>query len=209
MSLADLLLFIPACFALNMSPGPNNILALNNAKSYSLRHSCTAGLGRLVAFSLMLLLVASGLAAVLYTSVLVFSVLKIVGVFYLIYIAVQIWRSDFMLSEPSATQVSVGRSARQEFTLAIGNPKAILIFTAFLPQFIDPLGDITEQLFRLGLLFLLLEFIAITIYSLIGVYLRQQLSRPLFNKLFNRICASLLIAAAMSLLVSGKDKTLA
>ncbi|EPJ50229.1 MAG: hypothetical protein OFPI_20350 [Osedax symbiont Rs2] len=209
MSLADLLLFIPACFALNMSPGPNNILALNNARNYSLRHSCVAGLGRLSAFSLMLLLVASGLAAGLYTSVLVFSVLKIVGVLYLIYIALQIWRSDLMLSSATATQLSVVRSARQEFTLAIGNPKAILIFTAFLPQFINPLGNITEQLFSLGLLFLLLEFIAIAIYSLIGVYLRQQLCRPSFNKLFNRICASLLVAAAMSLLFSGKDKTLA
>jgi len=206
MSLAELLIFIPACFALNMSPGPNNILALNNAKTYSLSHSCLAGLGRLAAFSLMLLLVASGLAAVLYSSLLVFSALKIVGVLYLLYIAVQVWRSDFMLSAASATKASVIQCARQEFTLAMGNPKAILIFTAFLPQFINPLGDITEQLFRLGVLFLSLEFIAIAIYSLIGVYLRKQLSRPLFNKLFNRVCASLLVGAALSLLFSSRDK---
>ncbi|MCJ8341230.1 MAG: LysE family translocator [Pseudomonadales bacterium] len=209
MLLSDFLVFIPACFALNMSPGPNNIMALNNAKSYSLTHSCVAGLGRLMAFTLMLLLVASGLAAVLYASSMVFSMLKVVGVLYLIYIAVQIWRSDLLLSAASVTQTSVMQSAKQEFTLAIGNPKAILIFTAFLPQFINPLGDITEQLYTLGILFLLLEFIAITLYSLIGVYLRQQLSRPLFNRLFNRLCASLLIAAALSLLFSGRDKELA
>ena len=64
MDLSSLLLFIPACFALNMAPGPNNLLSLHNASRFGLRTACLAGGGRLLAFAGMITLAAMGLAAV-------------------------------------------------------------------------------------------------------------------------------------------------
>jgi hypothetical protein len=65
MNLTTLLLFIPACFALNMAPGPNNLLSLTNAKRYGVRTACLAGIGRLIAFVGMTTLAATGLATLL------------------------------------------------------------------------------------------------------------------------------------------------
>lgn len=67
MTLMTILLFIPASFALNMAPGPNNLLSMANAKRYGIKAACCAGIGRLVAFVVMITLAATGLVTVLYT----------------------------------------------------------------------------------------------------------------------------------------------
>ena len=66
MELSTLLLFIPACFALNLAPGPNNLLSINNAAYYGFARSCAGGLGRLLAFVIMIVLASFGLAVVLH-----------------------------------------------------------------------------------------------------------------------------------------------
>lgn len=135
MNLTTLLFFIPACFALNMAPGPNNLLSLTNAKRYGVRTACLAGIGRLIAFVGMITLAATGLATLLYTSEKIFLVIKVVGGLYLLWLAYQLWGADTTASDSSETQrMSLFELARQEFLLAAGNPKAILIFTAFLPS---------------------------------------------------------------------------
>jgi threonine/homoserine/homoserine lactone efflux protein len=94
MDLATLALFLPACFALNMAPGPNNLLSVSNATRYGYRASCLAGIGRLLAFAGMIALASAGLAVVLQTSALLFYGIKILGAAYLVYLAVQLWRAD-------------------------------------------------------------------------------------------------------------------
>jgi threonine/homoserine/homoserine lactone efflux protein len=110
MDLATLTLFIPACFALNMAPGPNNLLSLSNASRYGFRLSCAAGLGRLLAFFCMLSLAAAGLAVVLHTSELLFYGIKIVGAAYLLYLAFQLWRANPCLD--TVRRIRPGRCVR-------------------------------------------------------------------------------------------------
>lgn len=133
-------LFVPACFALNLAPGPNNLLSLNNAARHGFATASLAGGGRLLAFAGMLALAASGLALVLHTSAWLFLAIKVLGAAYLLWLAVQLWRTDAqpLANEASPARPSLWRLGRQEFLVAAGNPKAILIFTAFLPQFVDP-----------------------------------------------------------------------
>jgi threonine/homoserine/homoserine lactone efflux protein len=204
-NLSTLLVFIPACFALNMAPGPNNLLSISNASRYGFMRACSGGLGRLLAFAIMIALAAVGLAAVLHTSELLFHAIKIVGAAYLFYLAVQLWRAngDSPVAE-AAGSVGVGRLARQEFLVAIGNPKAILLFTAFLPQFVDRSGVITTQFAQLGAMFLALECVAIALYCYMGVYARRLFAKPSGKRLFNRICAGLLASAASFLLVARR-----
>ena len=76
MELWTLLMFVPACFALNMTPGPNNLLAMNNARCYGFSSALLAGLGRIAAFSVMIALTASGLAVILYASETLFFAIK-------------------------------------------------------------------------------------------------------------------------------------
>lgn len=202
MDIMKLLLFLPACFALNMTPGPNNLLAMNNARSYGFSIAVMAGLGRLTAFVGMIALAASGLAVVLYTSETLFLTIKLAGAAYLLWIAVQLWRSEATPLKPGTAEKSRFRLFRQELMLAAGNPKAILIFTAFLPQFVDPALNVNEQFFVLGLSFLILEFLAISIYALFGVYLRHWFARPRMARLFNRSCAVFLGFSGGNLLIS-------
>ncbi|WP_372372927.1 LysE family translocator [Vreelandella venusta] len=205
MNLTTLLLFIPACFALNMAPGPNNLLSLTNAKRYGVRTACLAGIGRLIAFVGMITLAATGLATLLYTSEKVFLVIKLVGGLYLLWLAYQLWGADTAASDSAEAQhMSLFELARQEFLLAAGNPKAILIFTAFLPQFVEPSGNVGLQFLVLGVLFLLLEWVAIAGYAYAGSFLNQWFSRPAMRRLFNRGCATLLASAGVGLLLSKK-----
>jgi threonine/homoserine/homoserine lactone efflux protein len=203
----DLWLFVPACFALNMAPGPNNLMALHNASAQGVRAACVAGLGRQVAFILMMGLAAVGLASVLYASVWVFTAIKLAGGGYLLYLAWQLWHAqpaslDTTPSANTAAHHSVGVLARREFLMAIGNPKAILIFTAFLPQFVNIQQPIAPQFAVLGALFLALECAAIALYALAGRYAAAFMHSPASRKRFNRISASLLGAAGVGLLLT-------
>ena len=123
MDLATLTLFLPACFALNMAPGPNNLLSVSNATRYGYRTSCLAGIGRLLAFAGMIALASAGLAVVLQTSELLFYGIKILGAAYLFYLAYQLWRANPQAEVESAgARVGLWGLARQEFLVAAGKP---------------------------------------------------------------------------------------
>jgi threonine/homoserine/homoserine lactone efflux protein len=200
-----LLIFVPACFALNMAPGPNNLLSLNNATRYGLKVACLAGVGRLVAFSGMISIVAAGLAIVLYASAWFFMAVKLIGAIYLFWLAVQLWRTKPEPHIDTGKQTSkLKKLLLQEFLVAAGNPKAILVFTAFLPQFIDPAKPLTTQFFILGGLFLAMEWIAIAIYAYAGIHLRRVFGTVRGLLLFNRGCATLLALAGAGLLASRR-----
>ena len=205
MDLFTLLLFIPACFALNISPGPNNLLAMSNAKRYGFHTAFFAGLGRLAAFTGMIALTATGLAVILHTSETVFMVIKFGGAGYLFWLAYKLWRANPDKTETlEADDKNLLSLAQQEFFLATGNPKAILIFTAFLPQFVKTDEQTNLQFFELGLIFLLLEWTAIAVYAMFGLYLRQWFSQPNKRQLFNRGCSSLLASAGLGILLTPK-----
>lgn len=206
MDISTLLMFVPACFALNMAPGPNNLLSVSNATRYGFKLSCSAGVGRLMAFMGMIALASAGLAVVLHTSELLFYGIKTVGAIYLLNLAWQLWRAQ-PGEEGAAAQASMGwwQLARQEFLVAAGNPKAILIFTAFLPQFVDPARPMAPLFAVLGALFLLLEMVAIAIYAWMGARMRQWFAQPRGKRLFNRGCAGLLAGAGLGLLLARRS----
>lgn len=87
---------------------------------------------------------------------------------------------------------------------AAGNPKAILIFTAFLPQFVNPAEPTGAQFAVLGALFLALELVAMATYSWMGIYLRRWFSNAKGQRIFNRSCAGLLAAAGTGLLAARR-----
>lgn len=212
MRLEALLIFIPACFALNMAPGPNNLLSVANATRYGFTTACLAGAGRLLAFIGMIAISATGLAVVLQASQTLFLVIKLAGALYLFYLAVQLWRAPVSPSESQAaisSSQSLWALAKQEFWVAAGNPKAILIFTAFLPQFIDAGQPATIQFAILGGLFLVLEWLAIAAYAYLGSHLRRWFAAPERRQVFNRICGSLLGIAGIGLLLARRSTSAA
>jgi len=201
MDFLTLILFMPACFALNMVPGPNNLLSMANAQRYGFYYAVGAGLGRVAAFIVMIFLAATGLATLLYASETIFLTIKIAGACYLFWVAYKLWTAKVeVVTEERQANSSIFQLGKQEFLLAAGNPKAILIFTAFLPQFIDSTKNLGYQFFILGVVFLCLELVAIATYAVFGVYLRVWFSKPKMKRLFNRCCAFFIGTMGLGLL---------
>ncbi len=181
----DWVLFIPACFALNLAFGPNNLLAMMHGAKAGVGFAQKAAFGRLLAFVPMIVLSAVGLSVVLTASAVLFQIVKIVGALYLIWIGLSLWRSAKALKAEglSGAAPSLGRAFRAEALVAISNPKAILIFAAFFPQFVT-VEAYWQSYAQLGLAFLVMEAAAILIYALMGrmasAYAADKL--PLFQK---------------------------
>lgn len=204
MELWKLAVFIPACFALNMTPGPNNLLSLNNARRYGFKSALIGGLGRVSAFAIMIALAASGLAVVLYASETLFFAIKLFGALYLLWLAFNLWRSESSPVSDNSDRTNLVGLVKQEFALAAGNPKAILIFTAFLPQFVDVALDVDHQFMVLGCTFVVLEMLAISIYALFGLYLRHWFTKPKMVRRFNRASAMFLSYSGANLLFTSR-----
>ncbi|MCG9782924.1 LysE family translocator [Vibrio brasiliensis] len=204
MELWKLAVFIPACFALNMTPGPNNLLSLNNARRYGFKSALIGGLGRVSAFAIMIALAASGLAVVLYASETLFFTIKLFGALYLLWLAFNLWRSESSPVSDNSDRTNLVGLVKQEFALAAGNPKAILIFTAFLPQFVDVALDVDHQFMVLGCTFIVLEMLAISIYALFGLYLRHWFTKPKMVRRFNRASAMFLSYSGANLLFTSR-----
>lgn len=154
-SVEALLTFTLAGVVLVLIPGPSVLFIVGRALAHGRRAALTSVAGNTVGAQLVVLVVAVGLGAVAERSVAIFTTLKIVGAVYLIYLGVQTFRSrgDLQAAFGAAT-AGDGRLFRQGVIVGATNPKVLVFFTAFLPQFVDPAaGNATVQMLVLGLLF--------------------------------------------------------
>ncbi|WP_153769175.1 LysE family translocator [Labrenzia sp. CE80] len=167
----DWLVFIPACFALNLAFGPNNLLAMTHGAKSGVILAQKAALGRLLVFIPMIITSALGLSVILTTSALVFSIVKVVGAAYLIWLGVSLWRNARTMETDALSigSMTSGQAFRAEALVAISNPKAILIFAAFFPQFVST-DAYWESYAMLGATFLGLEAVAILAYATFGKF---------------------------------------
>jgi threonine/homoserine/homoserine lactone efflux protein len=181
-----LLVFFGASVLIALTPGANNLLGLHHGVTHGVRRGLAGLGGRLVAFTLLIAAVAAGLGQLLAASETALTIIKWAGVAYLLWLGLRLLRSTFRRgNEPAeATRAAAGptsawRVARKEFSVAITNPKAILIFTAFVPQFIDPgHGPFPAQIALLGAVYLLAEFLAGSVYVGVGAAVKSiELSR--------------------------------
>jgi len=174
-SLAQLAVFVPAAALVALSPGANNLLAMQHGMRFGATEAVIALAGRLAAFVVMLALAAAGLAAVLTRSQAVFEVVKWLGVAYLVYLGVRSFTGRAVTDpEPERSAAVAGRvvRARREFLTVAANPKALLLFTAFLPQFVDRTEPVAGQLLVLGLVYIALELLAASGWALAGARLK-------------------------------------
>ncbi|WP_208352448.1 LysE family translocator [Pseudaestuariivita rosea] len=165
----DWLIFVPACFALNLAFGPNNLLAMTHGARHGVLFAQKAAVGRLIVFIAMITASALGLGLLLTASAALFNIVKVLGAIYLIWLGIKLWRSAATLenSDTIDTATSTTSAFRSEALVAISNPKAILIFAAFFPQFVS-VEAYWQSYALLGLCFLALEAIAIFAYATVG-----------------------------------------
>jgi threonine/homoserine/homoserine lactone efflux protein len=190
------LVFLPAAVLVAASPGANNFLALANGMRSGLLPAVAALAGRLAAFGLMILLVVVGLGAVLAASETAFAVIKWAGVAYLAWLGLRLWRSDDLPDEASAGATPSAELAAREFWVALANPKAVLLFTAFVPQFVDPARPLAAQFVPLSAAYIAVEFVAATGYAFAGSRIKALRLGRRGKRRVNRVTGGMMLAAA-------------
>ena len=201
MNAAQWWIFLPACIGMNFFPGPNNLLALVHGVRTDARYATVAGLARLPVMVVMLVLLAVGLEALLALSASAFQWLRVVGAGYLLWMA---WQSITVVV-PTCFDLEARKTlwlmARSEALVAFTNPKLILIFYAFFPQFIDPVKPVIPQIMVMGGTFILIEVGAIGLYAFGGRWLQERFEDGQSSRWLSRFTAVALTAAAGLILV--------
>ncbi|RQU83121.1 LysE family translocator [Burkholderia cenocepacia] len=199
-----LLIFAAVAFVGIATPGPTVLLALTNGSRYGVRRAAYGFAGAMLSDFVLVVAVALGLGALLLASAFWFSVVKWLGAAYLAYVGIRLLMSkgslDVAAAQRSAGTAS-GRNASifaKSFLTAVTNPKGYLFFSAFLPQFLDPLAPLAPQYVALALTFALLDGVVMFGYALLGARAVRLLKRSGALWL-ERTCGAMLLALAGSL----------
>ena len=198
-------IFVPAAFALNLFPGPNNLLALGNAARHGFSTAMLASAGRFPPFAAFVAGAAIGLGALLATSAELFGAMKIVGALYLIFLGGQMIRATTgEAPDEQPAEAPLSTLVAREFWTAATNPKAMLVFTAFFAPFVDPSRPAAGQILALGAVALGLEVAAVAIYAFAGTHLGRIGRSVGALRLVDRISGGALIAAGLALLFARR-----
>jgi threonine/homoserine/homoserine lactone efflux protein len=167
MSLELFAAYLLACIVFTLVPGPTVTLIVAN----SLTHGTRAGLanvaGTQAGLAVFVGVLAIGLASVIETMGHWFDWIRFLGAAYLIYIGIRMWRSSGKLDEPGQTPRPRGGFFLQGFLVMLSNPKVLIFFGAFIPQFVDPSGNYVAQVVVLGLIAMLTAAITDGAYAIL------------------------------------------
>ncbi|TQV79933.1 LysE family translocator [Denitrobaculum tricleocarpae] len=197
MSFEVWLAFVAASAALLAVPGPVVMLlfstTLGRGRSVSIAAVPGVVLGDFAAMTVSLM----GAGAVLSASATLFTILKILGAAYLVWLGIQMWRTD---AKPLALKTAARNRSRltvfrQAFLVTAFNPKDIVFFVAFLPQFINPAEPPLAQIITIEVTFLAMVLISNLLWIFLCGTLRDGLKNPATLRFVNRLGAGCLIGA--------------
>lgn len=196
MSLESWLAFVAASLLLTITPGPSVVLGMVHALNFGARKTLFTALGDITANMIQMLMVAVGLGVVIAASETAFQLIKWGGVAVLVVMSFKLFSAKPVLQDQAAEPKSARptRLFAAGFLVAIGNPKALVFFTAFFPQFIDPQQLLAPQLVLMCPTMAFLDFLFVMLYalgakSLLG-FLRNH------PRLLNRFSGTAMIGAA-------------
>ena len=201
LSIETIITFITASVVLSLVPGPDNLFVMSNSALKGWRIGFYTTLGLCTGLIGHTILVGIGVSVIFQTSRMAFNGLKIIGAFYLVYLA---WLSvqNKEINIGGANENSTSRS--YYFTgviMNLTNPKVAIFFLVFLPQFINSNNDnVTSQIFLLGLLFICSAFFVFTSIAYLSSFLEGILKKSkTVNKNLNLLAAIIYIALAINL----------
>ncbi|WP_374454157.1 LysE family translocator [Nocardioides sp.] len=147
--------FLVASILFIQVPGPSLLFTIGRALTVGRREALLSVLGNGLGVTAQVALVAVGLGAVVAASATAYTLIKVAGAAYVIWLGVQAirHRADARLAMAASVPVRRGHPVRIGFTVGATNPKTIVFFVAFLPQFTDPTGPVAVQTMLLGLVF--------------------------------------------------------
>ena len=200
-ALDTLLLFIATTFVVVLSPGPAAIAVTAEAASNGFKRSTLIIAGVATANVVFFGLSATGIAALIIASNTLFSIIKWIGVAYLLYLGISAIFSDAgpLSISASKKKASIHKTFLKGFILELSNPKALLYFSALLPQFIDISAPIVPQLAILCLITICLDLFCYSLYAYLGHTSISIGIKPFIIKIINRTAGGMLIFAGVKM----------
>jgi threonine/homoserine/homoserine lactone efflux protein len=199
MSLDHWLAFVAASAVLLAIPGPTVLLVISYALSHGRKPAAAivagVALGDLTAMTASML----GLGAVLAASAAIFTVLRWIGGAYLVYLGIKLWRApvDAPAEAAGVPSAGPGRMFAHAYAVTALNPKSIVFFVAFVPQFLDAALPFWPQVLTLETTFVTLAAVNAALFALLAAAARQKLRKPRVQRIVNRTGGSLLIGAGI------------
>lgn len=199
MALHTWLLYLVAAFGLSLTPGPNSLLVLTHGALHGHRKTLFTVAGGAIGFVALIALSMVGIGTLLKASANALTVLKLVGGLYLLWLGIQLWRAPAIQLRPDASKENTRGTElfRQGLLTAVSNPKALLFYGAFMPQFIDPNRDLLLQFVIMATNFVVIEFLVEYLLALLAHRIRPALERV--GKKFNRVCGGMFVAMGIAL----------
>lgn len=206
---AHLLAFTLTAFALIVVPGPSVLFTVSRALALGRMAGVATVAGNTVGVYVQVVAVAFGIGALVERSVMVFTIIKLGGAAYLIFLGIQAIRHRQKLAEMLGSRIenkSVARVMADGFVVGIGNPKAIVFFAAVLPQFVDrPAGQVPQQMLLLGAIFAGIALLSDSGWALVAGSARAWFGRsPRRLELVGGTGGLVMIGIGATLAVSGR-----
>jgi threonine/homoserine/homoserine lactone efflux protein len=206
MTLSTYLLYVAAVALLIITPGPTMLMCMTNSINHGTRRAMTSVAGAVTSVLCVMVLSAMGLGALLAASETAFMVAKVAGAAYLIWLGIKTFRSDAVLQVDDQASASPRRSFYlQGVLVGASNPKAVLFFAAFFPQFLNPAQAIVPQFAILALTFMAFEFTVLTLCALGVARLMPLLRSSTPVRWINRICGGLFTLMGGLLLLTRRS----
>ncbi|MEV6838286.1 LysE family translocator [Streptomyces sp. NPDC051133] len=177
-----LLAFAALSFLLIVVPGPSVLFVIGRALAHGRRAALTTVVGNTLGAYVLVAAVALGIGSVVERSVLVFTVLKLAGAAYLVYLGIRAWRQRGSLraafTESGSPAHGGVRTLWEGFAVGIANPKTMVFFAAVLPQFVDrDQGSVPVQMLLLGLVFNVIALASDSLWGLVASAARNWFAR--------------------------------
>jgi RhtB (resistance to homoserine/threonine) family protein len=201
-----LLVFIGVAAIVIVVPGPDTAVVTKNVLVHGRRAALGTSLGVSAGLSVWTLAAAVGVASVVRASAVAFTVLKLIGALYLIWLGVQALRAAGHAAagepaSPGAARPAMGALGgfRQGFLSDLANPKIGIFFTSLLPQFVGPGRPVLVPFLALGAVFVLMTVLWLCVYCVIAARAAEMLRRPRVSAALDRVTGVVLIGLGLRL----------
>ena len=201
MEFGNWLLYAVAAIGLSLTPGPNGLLALTHGALFGVRKTLATVFGGITGFFLVIAMSMFGIGALLATSASLLIALKWIGGAYLAFLGIQVWRSPALSVSRTEVSANSAQLYRAGLFSALSNPKGILFFVAFLPQFIDPERSLVVQFAIMAATFLVIELLYEIMVAALADRITPWLGRV--GKNFNRTFGAVFVAIGVLLPLRG------
>lgn len=203
MELNTWLIYAAAAAGLSLTPGPNGLLALTHGALHGVRKTLFTIAGGALGFTSVIAVSLFGIGALLAASSELLVVLKWVGGAYLVWLGIGVWRSPAMgaTQGPELRVITRVNVFRQGLFASITNPKGILFFVAFLPQFLSEDIPLLTQFLVMAITFVGIEIMTETVIALGAAKIQPLLAR--FGKRFNRVFGAMFMLIGVLLPLRG------